>query len=102
MVARTGPGPWPHPVEIGVQPAGANSVVSFSLGPHAVNSGGRVPLRSVLDGTGLNPLFAAEFDAADLHWLVPHLVRLRDGQADAGDIRAAYEERHGKRPESMD
>ncbi|WP_335985666.1 hypothetical protein [Glycomyces sp. MUSA5-2] len=103
VVARTGSGPWPHPVEVGVHPAGADSLMSFSLGPHIVNAGGIVPLGNVLDEsrTGLNPMFAEEFDAAGLHWLVPLLVRLHAGEEVAEEIRAAYRALHGKRPETM-
>ena len=103
VVARTASGEWPHPVEVGVHPAGANTLVAFSIGPHAANAGGMVPLPGVLDGsqTGLNPQFTEEFDAAELHWLVPFLVRLHAGEDVAGEIESAYLERHGKRPETM-
>ncbi|WP_112141606.1 hypothetical protein [Glycomyces dulcitolivorans] len=103
VVARTPPGPYPHPVEIAVYPAGADSLVSFSIGPHVVNAGGQVPLARVLDdaGTGLNPVFAEEFDAADLHWLVPYLVRLKAGDDVADDIVTAYRARHRTAPETM-
>ncbi|GAA2273327.1 hypothetical protein GCM10009853_028920 [Glycomyces scopariae] len=101
MLARTGSGSWPHPVEVGLHAAGADSVVSFSVGPHAVNAGGRVPLANVVDADGLNPLFAVEFDAADLHWAVPLLVRLRSGEDVEDEIVAAYRERTGGPPERM-
>ncbi|MBU2698056.1 hypothetical protein [Pimelobacter sp. 30-1] len=103
VVARTGPGPYPHPVEVALHPDGAASRVSFSIGPHAANAGGQVPLTDVLDDdrTGLDPRFATEFDAADLHWLVPYLVRLHAGEDTTDEIVAAYRERHGKTPRSL-
>ncbi|MCD0445749.1 hypothetical protein LO763_19255 [Glycomyces sp. A-F 0318] len=103
VLARTGSGPYPHPVEVGLHPAGADSFLAFSIGPHAANAGGLVRLRTVLDeaGTGLNPLFAEEFDAAELHWLVPLLVRLSAGEDVTDEVVSAYRERHGKRPETM-
>jgi hypothetical protein len=103
VVARTASGHWPHPVEVGVHPVGADSLVSFSIGPHAANAGGLVPLSNVLDETrtGLNPVFAEEFDAAELHWLVPLLVRLHTGEDVKDDIVSAYRERQGKPPETM-
>jgi len=103
LVARTASGPYPHPVEVWVHPAGADSVVGFSIGPHVVNAGGRVELSHVLDEsqTGLNPVFATEFDAAELHWLVPFLVRLRAGEDVSNDIVSAYRALHGKPPETM-
>lgn len=103
VVARTDSGHWPHPVEVAVHPAGRDSRVSFSVGPHIVNAGGQIALSRVLDEsrTGLNPLFAEEFDAAELHWLVPLLVRLHKGEDVADEIAAAYRERHGRDPESM-
>lgn len=103
MVARTNGGHWPHPVEVGVWPAGADSLLSFSIGPHAVNAGGVAALASVLDEsrTGLNPVFAEEFEAAELHWLLPFLVRLHAGADVADEIAAAYRERHGRPPERM-
>ena len=103
VVARTGPGRYPHPVEVAVHPAGADSRVSFSVGPHAVNAGGQVALARVLDESqaGLNPLFATEFDAAELHWLVPFLVRLYAGEEVKDEIVSAYQALHGKSPETM-
>ncbi|WP_030144373.1 hypothetical protein [Glycomyces sp. NRRL B-16210] len=103
VVARTGPGPYPHPVEVAVHPAGADSRVSFSVGPHAVNAGGQVALARVLDEseTGLSPVFAQEFDAAELHWLVPLLVRLHAGEEVKEEIVSAYKALHGKTPEIM-
>lgn len=103
VVARTKPGHYPHPVEVAVHPAGANSRVSFSVGPHAVNAGGQVALASVLNETqtGLNPLFAQEFDAAELHWLVPLLVRLYAGEEVQDEIVATYKALQGKPPETM-
>lgn len=103
VVARTASGHWPHPVEVGVHTAGADSIVSFSVGPHAVNVGGQIPLSGVLDEsrTGLNPVFAEEFDAAELHWLVPLLVRLHSGEDVRDEIVSAYRERHGASPETM-
>lgn len=103
VVARTASGSWPHPVEVGVYPAGADSVLAFSIGPHAANAGGLVSLATVLDETrtGLNPAFAEEFDAAELHWLVPLLARLHTGADVKDDIAAAYRERHGRPPETM-
>ncbi|SDD85728.1 hypothetical protein [Glycomyces harbinensis] len=102
LLAQTASGSWPHPVEVSLHPAGADSIVGFSIGPHAANVGGRVPLSSVLDGTGtgLNPNFAEEFDAAELHWLVPFLVRLHAGEDVEADIESAYRERHGTWPAS--
>lgn len=103
VVARTGSGGYPHPIEVGVQPNGADSVLAFSIGPHVVNAGGLVPLGNVLDWerTGLNPQFNKEFEAAELDWLVPLLVRLHAGEDVAEEIKLAYQERHGKRPEMM-
>ncbi|MFB9659523.1 hypothetical protein ACFQS3_07100 [Glycomyces mayteni] len=101
VVARTGSGRWPHPVEVGVHPAGKDSLVSFSIGPHAVNAGGVVPIGNVLLGDELNPMFSEEFEAAELHWLVPLLVRLRGGEDVAEEIRSAYTALHGRRPETM-
>ncbi|RRS01852.1 hypothetical protein [Glycomyces terrestris] len=104
VVARTASGGgYPHPIEVGVRPNGADSVLAFSIGPHVVNAGGLVPLGNVLDEhrTGLNPQFGEEFDAAGLDWLVPLLVRLHAGEDVAEEIRSAYQERHGKRPETM-
>ncbi|THV30691.1 hypothetical protein [Glycomyces paridis] len=103
VVARTAPGPYPHPVEVAVHFDGADSVLSFSIGPHAANAGGQVWLSRVLDGpqTGLNPRFATEFDAAELDWLVPLLVRLRAGEEVAQEVEDAYRARHGKWPKTM-
>lgn len=103
VVARTAPGHYPHPVEVAVHPDGANSLVSFSIGPHAVNAGGQVMLYRVIDGSRseLSPLFAQEFDAAELHWLVPLLVRLQNGEDVKADIVSAYRALHGKSPEIM-
>jgi hypothetical protein len=103
MVARTGSGGYPHPIEVGVQPNGADSMLAFSIGPHVVNVGGIVPLGNVLDEdrTGLSPRFNEEFEAAELDWLVPLLVRLHAGEDVAEEIKSAYQERHGKRPEMM-
>ncbi|MEU5870642.1 hypothetical protein AB0A73_03675 [Glycomyces sp. NPDC047369] len=100
VVARTGSGPWPHPVEVAVHPAGADSIVAFSIGPHVVNAGGLVALATVLDETrtGLNPAFAEEFDAAELHWLTPLLARLFTGEDTTDEIVAAYRDLHGQRP----
>lgn len=100
VVARTGSGPFPHPVEIALHPDGAASRMSFSLGPHAVNVGGQVALARVVDQeTGLSPHFQLEFDAGDLHWLVPFLQRLMRGEDVAAEIRAAYVARSGQRPD---
>lgn len=101
VVARTGPGPYPHPVEAAIHPAGRDTRMSFSIGPHIVNAGGQVALARVLDGEGLNPMFAEEFDAGDLHWLVPYLVRLQAGEDVTEEIVAAYVATHGRRPERM-
>jgi hypothetical protein len=104
VVARTSTSEgWPHPVEVGIHPDGRNSVVSFSIGPHVVNAGGLVPLANVLDAsrTGLNPMFAMEFEAARLDWLVPLLVRLHAGEDVKDEIEAAYRELHGGPPEWM-
>lgn len=103
VVARTPSGPYPHPVEVALHPAGAASRVSFSIGPHIVNVGGQVSLSNVLDEarTGLSPLFDEEFGAAELHWLVPFLVRLHAGEDVTEELVAAYQERHDKAPEVM-
>jgi hypothetical protein len=102
VVARTPPGPWPHPVEVWIQPDGVDSQMSFSLGPHAANVGGTVPVSRVLDdGARLNPVFAQEFEAAELHWLVPLLVRLNRGQDVTDEIVEAYRARHGTYPEEI-
>lgn len=103
VVARTGSGPWPHPVEVAVHPAGRDSRVSFSVGPHAVNSGGQFKIAHVLDHerTGINPVFDEEFTAAELDWLVPFLVRLGRGEDVREEIREAYVQRHGRRPEVL-
>ncbi len=104
VVARTEPGPYPHPVEVAVHPNGASSRMSFSIGPHAANAGGQVPLSRVLDEqqTGLNPMFDLEFDAGDLHWLVPHLVRLQAGEDVTEEIVQAYADKHGHAPGWME
>jgi hypothetical protein len=101
VVGRTPPGAWP--VEVGVHLAGRDSLVSFSVGPHPLDAGGLVHVANVLDEsrTGVNPLFAKEFDAAELHWLVPLLVRLHGGEDVGGEIKAAYRELHGRPPEMM-
>lgn len=103
VLARTASGEYPHPVEVGLYPDGPNSIASFSIGPHIVNAGGLVHLSTLIDQTTgeLNPQFAAEFEAAELHWLVPFLVRLQAGEAVADEIIAAYRERHGSPPETM-
>ncbi|THV24247.1 hypothetical protein [Glycomyces paridis] len=103
VMARTGSGRYPHPVEVGLYPDGAESIVSFSIGPHVVNAGGLVRLAFVIDEPSgeLNPVFQQEFDAAELHWLVPYLVRLLAREDVTEEIVAAYQARHGKRPESM-
>jgi hypothetical protein len=101
MVAQTASaGGYPHPIEVGVQPNGADSVLAFSIGPHMANVGGLVRLDTVLDEhrTGLNPQFNEEFEAAELDWLVPLLVRLHAGEDVAEEINSAYQERHGKQP----
>jgi hypothetical protein len=102
VVARTPPGSWP--VEVAIHVAGRDSVVSFSVGPHPMDVGSVVPLASVLDAsrTGLNPVFAQEFDAAELHWLVPLLVRLHAGEDVKDEIAAAYRALHGVPPERRD
>lgn len=103
VLARTASGDYPHPVEVGLYPDGANSIASFSIGSHAANAGGLVHLSSLIDQERgeLHPNFEAEFAAADLHWLVPFLVRLQAGEAVADEIVAAYRERHGSAPETM-
>ncbi|GAA2130418.1 hypothetical protein [Glycomyces algeriensis] len=102
VVGRTPPGAWP--VEVGIHPAGRDSVLSFSEGPHQINAGGLVHVANVLDEsrTGVHPLFARQFDATGLHWLVPLLVRLHGGEDVEGEITAAYRERHGGPPERRD
>ncbi|SDC63822.1 hypothetical protein [Nocardioides lianchengensis] len=99
VVARTGPGDYPHPVEVAVHPAGPKSRMSFSIGPHAANVGGQIPLSRVLDGTGLNPSFEEEFAAGDLSWLLPYLVRLQAGEDVESEIVEAYTARHGRAPQ---
>lgn len=86
-----------------MHPAGAASRVSISMGPHPVNAGGQVALSAVLDEsrTGLSPLWEKDFDAAELHWAVPYLVRLQTGEDVTEEIVAAYTERHGKAPATM-
>lgn len=103
VVARTDPGPWPHPVEVALHPAGPDSRMSFSVGPHAANSGGQLALSRVLDDrrTGLNPMFDEEFASGDLHWLVPYLVRLHNGEDVEDEIVEAYAARHGRAPQLM-
>ena len=103
VVARTGPGPYPHPIEVGVHADGPRSRMSFSVGPHAANAGGQLPLARVLDEerTGLDPAFTTEFDAGQLHWLVPYLVRLHAGEEVLDEIIAAYRDQHGKAPRWM-
>ncbi|MFD0556457.1 hypothetical protein FB566_1697 [Stackebrandtia endophytica] len=100
VLAQTGSGHWPHPVEVTLQLGGDVVQVGFSLGPHIVNAGGLVPLANVLDetGTGLNPMFSEEFDAAQLHWVIPYLARLHTGEDVIDEIHTAYRERHGKPP----
>jgi hypothetical protein len=103
VLARTESGSYPHPVEVALHPDRANSIAAFSIGPHAVNAGGLVHLSALIDASKgeLNPQFATEFDAADLHWLVPFLVRLQAGEDVTKAIVAAYRERHGSPPETM-
>jgi hypothetical protein len=103
VLARTGSGPYPHPVEICLYPDGRDSRMSFSIGPHVVNAGGQLALTRVLDDerTGLAPAFTTEFDAAELHWAVPYLVRLHAGEDVRDEIIAAYRERHGKEPDRL-
>ncbi|MFJ4100596.1 hypothetical protein [Amycolatopsis japonica] len=103
VIARTAPGHHPHPMEMAVHPAGAASRFSISVGPHPVNAGGQVPLSAVLDETrtGLNPLWEKDFDAAELHWAVPFLVRLQAGEDVTDEIVAAYTARHGEAPAKM-
>ncbi|MEU3765404.1 hypothetical protein AB0E55_10130 [Amycolatopsis keratiniphila] len=103
VIARTAPGRHPHPMEVAVHPAGAASRVSISMGPHAVNAGGQVPLSAVLDEarTGLSPYWAEQFDETDLHWVVPYLVRLQAGEDVTDEIVAAYTARHGEAPAKM-
>lgn len=100
VVASTGSGPYPHPVEVAIHPNGRDTILAFSIGPHVVNAGGLVALAGVLDeaAAGLNPLFATEFDAAELHWLVPLLVRLHKGEDVKEEIVSGHRERHGKNP----
>lgn len=102
VLARTSSDrPYPHPVEVTLHPAGKDSILGFSIGPHVVNAGGLVPLERVLDDsqTGLNRAFNKEFDAAELQWVVPLLVRLHKGEDVKEEIVAAYKERHGSRPD---
>ncbi|MFH7323841.1 hypothetical protein [Aeromicrobium sp. JJY06] len=103
VMARTEHGHYPHPVEVAVHPDGVSSRLSFSIGPHAANAGGQIALARVLDEqrTGLNPMFATEFDAAELHWLVPYLVRLQAGEDVKDEMVAAYAAQHGRSPEVL-
>ncbi|RSN65834.1 hypothetical protein DMH01_05635 [Amycolatopsis sp. WAC 04182] len=103
VIARTAPGRHPHPMEVALHPAGAASRVSISVGPHPVNAGGQVALSQVLDESlaGLSPSWTEEFDEADLHWVVPYLVRLQAGEDTTDEIVAAYTARHGKPPATM-
>jgi hypothetical protein len=103
VLARTGPGHYPHPVEVALYPDGAESIAAFSIGPHVVNAGGLVKLSTLIDETRgeLNPSFNMEFDAAELHWVVPFLVRLQAGEDVKDEIVAAYRELHGAAPETM-
>lgn len=103
VVANTGSGPYPHPVEVALHPDGVDSRMSFSLGAHVANVGGQLPLSEVLDDewTGLDPGFQLEFDAGDLHWLVPYLVRLMAGEDVTYDIVSAYVARHGRQPKVL-
>lgn len=103
VIARTAPGHHPHPMEVAVHPAGAASRFSISVGPHPVNAGGQVALSQVLDEsrTGLDPLWQEEFDEADLHWVVPYLVRLQAGEDTTDEIVAAYTARQDEAPATM-
>jgi len=103
VMARTTGDHHPHPVEVALHPAGAQSRMSFSVGPHPLSVGTQTASSNVLDEsrTGLNPMFASEFDAADLHWLVPHLVRLHAGEDVTDEIVVAYTDRYGRAPEVM-
>jgi hypothetical protein len=103
VLARTPSGHYPHPVEVALYPDGAKSIAAFSIGPHVVNAGGLVALSTLIDETRgeLNPLFNTEFDAAELHWVVPFLVRLQAGEDVKDEIVAAYRELHGAAPETM-
>ncbi|MFG3342458.1 hypothetical protein [Glycomyces sp. NPDC048151] len=103
VLARTESGAYPHPVEVALYPDGANSIAAISIGPHAANAGGLVHLSGLIDQARgeLNPAHKAEFDAAELHWLVPFLVRLQAGEDVTKEIVAAYRERHGSQPETM-
>lgn len=100
VLASTPPGDYPHPIRVMLHPDGARSRMAFSLGPHAANVGGQVALSVVVDpgGAGLDPRFTREFDAADLHWVVPFLQRLQDGEEVTSEVEAAYRERHGRAP----
>lgn len=102
VLARTASGHYPHPVEVALYPDGANSIAAFSIGPHVVNAGGLVSLSVLIDETqgALNPSFNMEFDAAELHWLVPFLVRLKAGEDVKDEIVAAYRDLHGASPET--
>lgn len=89
-------------VSIAVAPARSDSRVAFSIGPHAANVGGQVPVRDVLDETGtrLSPMYADHFDAARCNWVVPYLVRLAEGRnVRESKLVAAFEKRHGYAPE---
>ncbi|GAB3817303.1 hypothetical protein GCM10028820_18030 [Tessaracoccus terricola] len=92
---------WPHPVTISVHPRGRTTLLNFSVGPHAANVGGQIPVtRVILDG-GLNESFAEEFDACEARWLVPHLAELVDGvNVTATDLIGAYQSKFGHRPKA--
>jgi hypothetical protein len=68
-----------------------------------VNAGGQVALSAVLDEsrTGLNPLWAVEFEAAELDWVVPYLVRLQAGEDTTDEIVAAYTARYAMAPATI-
>lgn len=55
----------------------------------------------VLDCDRLNPVFAQEFDAGGLAWLVPLLVRLRAGDDVTQEIIDGYRVEHGRYPAEL-
>lgn len=90
---------WPHPVTISIHPRGTTTLLNVSMGPHAANVGGQIPLtRVILDGE-LNEAFAEEFDACEARWLVPYLARLAAGEdVTVDDLVGAYRSKFARRP----
>jgi hypothetical protein len=90
---------WPHPVTISIHPRGKTTLLNFSVGPHAANVGGQIPVTRVIFDGELNETFAEEFDACEARWLVPHLAQLAAGEnVTAIDLIGAYRSRFGHQP----